>query len=244
MTLPAGAVESQPQIIELRRLQMRNTQDNMVQRSNDYLANGYLPAAEKAGVKPLGFFASVIGEGSPFTLIVSQHASLQAWDDAFAKIAADKDFGKVREAYYSGPLQYSRMDVTLLRGFQTMPGIEVLQPRADKRTRIFELRTYESDNLKTLARKVRMFDEGEIALFRKLNMTPVFFGATIAGQNMPNLTYMLAYDDMAARDAAWSTFGTHPEWSKMKSQPGVSDAEVVSNISNSILRPLPFSKIR
>jgi hypothetical protein len=89
-----------------------------------------------------------------------------------------------------------------------------------------------------------MFEEGEIALFRKLEMRPVFFGETIVGRDMPNLTYMLAFDDLAAREKAWNTFASHPEWNKMKSQPGLSDGEIVSNISNWIVRPLAFSQIK
>jgi hypothetical protein len=55
---------------------------------------------------------------------------------------------------------------------------------------------------------------------------------------------MLGYDDLAARDKLWRAFGSDPEWQKLRSQPGYSDAEIVSNISNTILRPLPFSMIR
>ena len=48
---------------------------------------------------------------------------------------------------------------------------------------------------------------GEIAIFRKVGMTPVFFGQTVAGRNLPNLTYMIGYDDLAARERAWKAFG-------------------------------------
>jgi hypothetical protein len=89
-----------------------------------------------------------------------------------------------------------------------------------------------------------MFDEGEHALFAKLGMVNVFFGETLAGSEMPNLTYMVGFDDLAHREKAWSAFGSSPEWKKMAAQPGVSDAEVVSNISNYIVRPLGFSAIR
>jgi len=61
---------------------------------------------------------------------------------------------------------------------------------------------------------------------------------------MPNLTYMLAFDNLAEREKAWSAFGGDEEWKKLRSAPGMSDAEIVSNISNSILRPLPFSQVR
>jgi hypothetical protein len=61
---------------------------------------------------------------------------------------------------------------------------------------------------------------------------------------MPCLTYMLSYDDLAARDRLWKAFGSDPEWQKLRATPGLSDAEIVSNINNTILRPLPFSTIR
>jgi hypothetical protein len=244
MSISAQGADTKQSIIELVYLRMRNTQDAMTQRTNDFLSKALLPALQKAGGGPIGAFGSVIGEGSPFTLVVIQFPDAAAWESADRKLGEDEDLAKAAEMYYRGPLQYIRVETTLLRGFSTMPAIEVPPVRSDKKTRVFELRTYESNNHWTLARKIRMFNEGEIALFRKLNMMPVFFGEAIAGRNLPNLTYMLAYDDLAAREKAWSTFVSHPEWEKMKSQPGVSDAEIVSNISNSILRPLPFSAIR
>ena len=75
-------------------------------------------------------------------------------------------------------------------------------------------------------------------------MAPVFFGETIAGRNMPNLTYMLAFDDLAAREKAWGAFGSSPDWQKLRSQPGLSDGEIVSNISNVLVTPTPASMIK
>jgi hypothetical protein len=49
---------------------------------------------------------------------------------------------------------------------------------------------------------------------------------------------------MAGRDKVWSAFGADPDWQKLRSQPGYSDAEIVSNISNVILRPAAGSEIR
>jgi hypothetical protein len=89
-----------------------------------------------------------------------------------------------------------------------------------------------------------MFGDGEIAIFRRCGMLPVFFGQTVIGRDLPNLTYMLAFDDLAARDKAWGAFGKDSDWQKLRATPGLSDAEIVSNISNAILRPLAFSPIR
>ena len=110
--------------------------------------------------------------------------------------------------------------------------------------RVFELRRYESNNATTLARKIKMFESGEIAIFERLGMRPVFFAETIAGAQMPNLVYMLSYDDLASREKLWKAFGADPEWQKLRSMPGNSDAEIVSNISVTLLQPLPFSVVR
>jgi len=55
-----------------------------------------------------------------------------------------------------------------------------------------------------------MFGDGEIDIFRRSGMLTVFFAQTIVGSRMPNLTYMLAYDDLAARDKTWRAFSADP----------------------------------
>jgi hypothetical protein len=55
---------------------------------------------------------------------------------------------------------------------------------------------------------------------------------------------MLSFDDLASREKCWKAFGADPEWQKLRSSPGLSDAEIVSNISVSLLQPLPFSPVR
>jgi hypothetical protein len=231
-------------VIELRWIQMRTTQENQMQRTSDYLEKGAMPALRRAGAGPIGYFGSVIAPESPFILGVSQFPSVAAWESIREKQSHDPEYLKAREAYNSASGRaYERQEVSLLRCFPSIPAIEVPQP-LENGSRIFELRQYESPNLSTLARKVHMFDEGEIAIFRKNGMRPVFFGEMLAGTKMPNLVYMLAFDNMAAREAAWSAFGADPAWKELRSKPGYSDAEIVSNITNSILRPLPFSQIR
>ena len=58
------------------------------------------------------------------------------------------------------------------------------------------------------------------------------------------LAAVLLGDDLAAREKNWRAFATSPEWKKLSSTPGLSDAEIVSNISNALLTPLAGSVIR
>jgi hypothetical protein len=173
----------------------------------------------------VGVFNPVIGENTPSVLVLMTHRTF-----GDAERAPDLDF------------DYVRYERTILRAFPGRPRMQV--PPESKSPRIFELRTYESNNAATLRRKIEMFDKGEAAIFQRLGMRPVFFGEAIVGASLPHLSYMLCYDDLAARDRLWKAFGADPEWQRLRSQPGLSDAEIVSNISNVILRAAPSSDIR
>lgn len=245
LVLPSAFAAPKNAIFELAYFRLRNGHANQMQRTSDFLAKSFLPAAQRAGIGPMGFFSGLIAENSPFILSLTSFPSWAAIETAAEKLGSDKEFQKARDEYNAAPdLGYMRMESSLLRAFDSMPSIEV-PPSVPKRpARIFELRVYESNNSATLRRKVKMFDDAEIAIFRRCGLLPVFFGETIVGRNMPNLTYMVAFDDLAAREKAWRTFGGDAEWQKLRAQPDLADAEIVSNISNAILRPLPFSPIR
>jgi hypothetical protein len=230
-------------VIELRYFRMRN--GRQVERTTEYLRRGLLPASVRAGIRPIGCFNAVIAPDSPFILTLASYPSLAALETAREKLGTDTELLAAADEYNSmTELSYIRMESSLLWAFPTMP--TVVAPPAGEKTaaRIFELRTYEAPNDKALARKIKMFGDGEIDIFRRSGMLTVFFGQTIVGSRMPNLTYMLAYDDLAARDKTWRAFSADPDWQKLRATPGLSDADIVNNISNAILRPLPFSPIR
>lgn len=233
-----------PAFFELRTFRLRS--GKQVERTMDYLRRGWLPASQRAGVGPVGFFNALVGQGSPFILTITSFPTLNAIPELGGKLAADKEFQAVLEEYNpsNGEISYIRMDNTMLMAFPSMPTVAVPPTDADRPARIFELRTYESPTEFALWRKIKMFGDGEIDAFRRCGMLPVFFGSALFGRDMPSLTYMLAFDDWAAREKAWAAFGKDPGWLKLRATPGLSDAEIVSNISNTLLRPLPFSPIR
>ena len=181
--------------------------------------------AKPAGAGPTGVFNSVIGDNTPYLIILQTYSSF-----AEAEHSPEPD------------LDYVRYERALLRAFAGMP--ELKNPPASDSGHIFELRTYESANAATLKTKIEMFHSGEIGIFQRLGMNPVFFGEALTGTKLPHLTYMLAYDDLAARDRVWKAFGADPEWQKLRTDPRFTNPEIVSNISNVILRPAAISDIR
>lgn len=229
--------------LELKTWRLHNSEESQPERVSKYLENGLRPALARAGVQFIGAFGNVIGPDGPYYVTLTQYASLAEMQDALTKLAGDQSYQHALGELASGSaFPFVRVESSLLRTFDVMP-----QPKiggTEGKTRIFELRTYESPNFSTLARKIGMFNNGEAGIFERLGMRPVFFGETIIGARQPSLTYMLSFDSLAERDRLWSAFGSDPEWKKLSSEPQLKDSEIVSNISNVILRPMPFSAIR
>lgn len=244
----AAAAQKAPErhYVVMRKLFLRNGSEDQMNRLSEFLEKTALPAVQASGATGVGFFASQLAPDSPFVLALSSYPTLAAYEAAQAQLGANLTYQKALKAYNSAPgLRFLRYETTLLRTFSGFPHlVGNVSPDAAKRTRLFELRTYESDDSSSLAEKIRMFNEGEISLFQKTGLDPVFFGETVFGQKQPNLTYMLGYEDWNARDANWKKFLSHPEWIKLRATPGWSDAEIVSNISSMFLRALPFSPVR
>jgi len=90
---------------------------------------------------------------------------------------------------------------------------------------------------------MKMFNTAEIDIFKRTGLRAVFFGETMVGSSMPSLTYMLAFADMEERTRTWAAFAGDPDWKKLSTTPGYTDAETVSNITNVILTPTPYSQI-
>jgi hypothetical protein len=241
----AEAQQAQPEVYELRIV--RQKMGPKVKLFDDYLREVWLPAAKRAGTGPIGVFSVAIGPDVPSTYVLIPHKDLNGVMDLDARMAADEEFRKGGQEFRNAPASdpaYLRIESSLLLAFRGMPKLEVPPQTAAGKPRLFELRTYESHSHKAHFKKIEMFEQGgEIAIFRRTGLQPVFFGRTIVGRSMPNLTYMLVFDDMAARDKNWAQFVADPEWKKLAAAPGYGNAEILTNISSIFLRPTGYSQI-
>ena len=227
------------QYLELRNYEFATAEQQKV--FEDFLAKAAIAAWNRLGIEPIGVFKMASNE--KFNLwVLLPHNSLESVVTANTKILRDPQYqqaGKtVLNCSKDNPI-YKRFESSLLLTFDQCPKVEV---PTKKDSRVFQLRIYESHNTIMAKRKVEMFNEGrEIALFRGTGLNPVFFGEAIIGGKMPNLTYMVGFDDSAAQKAAWDKFVNHPEWKKISTDSYYKDT--VSNITNLVLGPSSCSQI-
>jgi hypothetical protein len=128
-----------------------------------------------------------------------------------------------------------------MRAFGGIPRMEIPSYSAEKKPRMFELRTYESYSEAKALKKIDMFNDGEIDVMREVGLAPVFFGQALIGANLPHLTYMLSAENREAHNQHWAAFGKHATWKKMSSDPQYADT--VSKIVNRFLAPTTYSQI-
>jgi hypothetical protein len=238
----AGAAQAAPpkkQLLELRLYQAKS--DAQRARLEEFLAKAAIPALNRAGVAPVGVFEFADGK-TPNLYVLLPHESCESVVALAARLLGDEAFLKEGAAWLDlprGDPLYERIESMLLLGFDQAPRVE---PPERKPTRLFQLRIYESHSLKKARKKVEMFNAGgEIALFRRTGMNPLFFGEAIVSPRLPHLAYMLTFESKDAQKAAWAAFMGHAEWQEMSGDPQYRDT--VSRITNIELLPAACSQI-
>ena len=187
----------------------------------------------------------MFGQNGPSLYVLLPHDTLESVVTLRSRLADDDEYRKAGASVLDTPLSdpsFVRMESSLMRAFSHMPKLEIPDAVKGKSSRIFEMRIYESHNDKAALKKIEMFNEGgEIEVFRKTGLDPVFFGESMIGPRLPNLTYMLAFENMDARYERWDVFRNHPDWKALSGKEEYKGT--VSNITDIILRPAPGSQI-
>ena len=232
---------AKPEFYELRMYSLKNGRQRKL--VENYFQHAAIPALNRLGSNNIGVFTEYLSQGFTKLVAVIPFNSLDDYFNAPDKLASDQAYQQAGADYLTADATapaYERIESSLLKAFSGMPRLEA----PEKKPRIFELRRYESPNESAGKKKIEMFNQaGEIAIFKRVGLTPVFFGETLIGPMRPNLTYMLTFDNMEEHDQNWKTFGGDPEWKKISSMPEYADSKNISNIHRTFLVPAAFSQV-
>ncbi|AUD03708.1 NIPSNAP family protein [Spirosoma pollinicola] len=241
----AAASETQqnqnPEFYELRIYTLKN--GNQLKTVQNYFQQAAIPAYNRLGSKTIGVFTEYLPQGFTKLVVVIPFTSLDAYIKVSDQLASDSTYQQAGAEYLTAEATqpaYERIESSLLKAFTNMPRLEL----PEKKPRIFELRRYESPSETTGKKKIEMFNQaGEIAIFKRVGLTPVFFGETLIGPMRPNLTYLLTFDNMEEHDQNWKKFGSDPDWKKISSMPEYANDKIISTITRTFLVPAAFSQI-
>jgi len=240
---PAGKkhAHKHQEYYELRAYRVKNAEKQAIVK--DYMAKALVPALNRLKIDRVGVFETCDGKDLTIWAIIP-YKTLDQMTALNGKLAADKAYQTAARAFLSGENKnpvYIRIESWLMKAFESIPVLELPAETKAGKDRIFEVRVYESHDEDAARRKVHMFNNGETQLMRDVKLAPVFFGETLIGGNVPNLTYMLSAPNREEHGKHWKAFGGHPTWKKMRVMPLYRGT--VSKIYNYFLKPLKCSQI-
>ena len=213
---------------------------------DDFFRDALIPALGRLKIGPVGVFDVTIGPETPSIYVLMPSLSAETLATVETHLAQDAEYNKAGAAFLNAPAKepaFDRMESSFLQAFEKYPRLVLPTATASKGPRIFELRTYEGASDQDHKRKLEMMQSGESDIFTKAGAEQVFYGDTLIGTRLPNLTYMLAFASLADRDKSWAAFRGSDEWKALSTQPRYTFETIVSNITNLILTPTAYSQI-
>ena len=227
----------QNEIYEIRTYEL--FQYSNFKNFNTYFEDYFIPFLNQQGINNIGVFKEVSEDLPRKIYVFIPYADMKVYLKARLLMASNEMIQKAsaKLSPVNKPI-FNRYETSLYMAFDGMP--KMVKP--DDKNQFFELRTYESHSEDAYRRKVDMFNEGELELFDQLDFGSVFFGDKIAGERMPCLTYMLAFESLEERNENWGQFFDHPTWTKLKSDPAYKDS-CCSSITRAFLIALPYSQL-
>jgi hypothetical protein len=97
----APATAAKPQLLELRRIHLR--QGPMVTRYQEYAKTALVPALNRAGVKPVGAFTVSVGPDSPTVYLLLPHSSGDSMLTLTSRLNDDAEYQKIGAAFRALP---------------------------------------------------------------------------------------------------------------------------------------------
>jgi hypothetical protein len=229
---------------ELRKYQLESGPETKLLQN--YLENSLIPALNRLGFSPIGAFNLDIGPETPALYLLIPSTKLESLVTTEPQLAKDEEFMKTAAPFWNAPAVapgFGRIESSLMVAFEGWPRLVVPPVTAQHGKRVFQIRTYESPTQQDHQRKVEMFHSGEFEIFQRAGFWQVFYGDTLIGPRLPQLTYMVSFPDISEIDVKWTAFRSDPQWLKLSALPRFSSEAIVTNITNLVLRPASYSQI-
>lgn len=237
----AGKAEADQEFYELTRYHMVSGAKTKILQN--YLKEALIPGLNKLGIEPVGAFSYKHGGYRQSKMTLIPYKSAEHYFEINQKLHSDKEFLNAAKPFINADIDdpvVMEYQKSFFKAFKFIPKLEL--PGDGYESRVFEFRTYQSQSYTAGQKKIEMFNEGgEIEIFRKTGLKPVFFGEALFDTRMPNLTYMIVFKSLADREKNWSKFINSSDWKQLS---GMEEYKgIVSDITSLLLQPESYSQI-
>ena len=214
------------------------------ERIHAFMRDALLPALNQVHRGPKLFLEALVAPHRPQLAFLAGVGSI---DQLFSMIEAlwrQEDFRKAVDAWEAHPEPPCEHNAaSLLEAAEYSPEIAPLSP-PPKTPRIFELRVYHSPTGRRLRAAHELLADMEARVFHRCGLDPLLYASTFFGVNRPNITYLIPFENLAAREKAWTTFAADPDWIKARKESLAQHGEAITVMDISLFRATPYSPIR
>jgi hypothetical protein len=208
-------------------------------RLHSYLKDALLPALQREVGGAQMVLDATIAAHQPQVIFLQEFADVAAWREAGLKLKKDPAL-VAANAVWDKQTPYLSHTVSLLAATDYCP------PVASKAEspRIFEMRVYQAPSEWQLNGVHERFAGPEIPIFHRCGIEPILYATTIAGPQMPNLTYLTPFESLAAREVAWTKFQGDPEWLRVKQESVDNHGYTPRVITVSLFKAAAYSPVK
>jgi NIPSNAP len=209
-------------------------------RIHDWIQNTLLAKMSKIHPGPKIVLESVIAPHNPQILfIVGFSAFEEIWTTLSGLSGPDVMAAWDKIEHGSEPPYESEA----LSIYQAAPYSPEIVPQKHDQPRYFELRQYHSPTASQLKAVHERFNGPEIRVFHRSGIHPILYTSGLFGANLPNLTYLIPFDSLGAREKAWDAFNADPEWIKARKESIDAHGQIVAVTDVSIYHATPYSPV-
>jgi hypothetical protein len=195
-------------------------------------------------IRTFGVFTAVMAPRVQTFMTLSGFASFEEMTAAARDIEGDAGYQKAHEEFERGATPpYDSVQRVLLQATDFSPEVVPLAEKP-KSPRYFEVRLYHSPTRRQLQLVHERFTGVEIPIFHRSGVNPILYTDTLAGPEMPNLTYVIPFATLAEREKAWDAFNADPEWIKARAESIARGGQIVDYNNISLWRATAFSPIQ
>jgi len=213
-------------------------------RLNTHLRDTFLPALSRIHSGPVLILEDTAEDVPPQMAVITGYESMDQMLEVQDALAADTALSAATDRWQGGEEQpYQTLTRNLLRATDFSPQLAPLdQPPATPR--IFELRVYHTWSRRGHEGLVNRFRDAEVEILARSGGDPILFTEPIAGTDIHNLTWMLAFDDMADFEAFSKAFSADPGWAELR-QKSMEEYGRIPNVRRvTLMRATPYSPVR
>ncbi|HKD78495.1 MAG TPA: NIPSNAP family protein [Candidatus Angelobacter sp.] len=177
------------------------------QHLRSYIAKTLLPCVNQLRSTPRMCLEAVVAPHTPQTLLLTMYSSFNEMLDVRARIASDPHVRRAWAGMESAQvLDEVRSQVLIV----SEDSVRFPAEAAFAKTGLFEVRTWHAPAWhEGPAPEVR-------SVLSRIGVDPIVAGATVAGEHLPRFTYVVPFDDLAAREQAWSRLDGDAQWMEMQ----------------------------